>query len=183
MKQFYKAVFIILISVSVFSESFAQPPETGETFWNKVYFGGNLGLQFGDQTIVDVNPLVGYRLTERLSVGFTVTYIYYHFKDPFSNFNYSSDIYGGSIFTRYFILENIFAHVEAEVLNLEVPKYLFNNYEFVRDNVFGFYVGGGYRQALGDRSSINILLLYNLNENRNSPYQNPIIRIGFGFGI
>ncbi len=182
MKHTLKLFLFVLFISSCFLELSAQPPQEGEKFWDKVYFGGNFGLQFGDQTVVDVNPLIGYRLTEKLSVGFTATYIYYKFKDPYNpSYSYSSDIYGGSIFTRYFLLENIFAHIEGEVLNLEVPNYVLNRY--VREDIFGFYVGGGYRQPLGDRSSLNILLLYNLNEDRNSPYQNPIIRIGFGFGI
>jgi hypothetical protein len=182
MKNKFNVVLLAFLFTSCSLELFAQPPQEGERFWDKVFFGGNFGLQFGDQTVVDVNPLVGYRLTEKLSVGFTVTYVYYRFKDPYNYFpSYSSNIYGGSLFTRYFLLENIFAHVEGEMLNLEVPNYFLNRYE--RENVFGFYVGGGYRQPLGDRSSLNILLLYNLNEDRNSPYQNPIIRIGFGFGI
>lgn len=175
-------VFTYVIILNLFALKLtAQPPQSGETFWDKVYFGGNFGLQFGNQTLVDINPLVGYRLTEKLSVGFSATYIYYHITDSYYQLDYSTNIYGGSIFTRYYLLENIFAHVEGEVLNLEVPDYFRNR--FVRENIFGFYVGGGYRQPLGDRSSLNILLLYNLNEDRNSPYQNPIIRVGFGFGI
>jgi len=177
LKLFFLFLFIVHLSINVS----AQPPQSVETFWDKVYFGGNFSLQFGNQTLIDVNPLVGYRLTEKFSVGFSATYIYYHVKDAYYNIDYSTDIYGGSIFTRYYFLENIFAHVEGEVLNLEVPNYFLNRYE--RENIFGFYVGGGYRQPLGERSSLNILLLYNLNEDLNSPYQNPIIRIGFGFGI
>lgn len=180
-----KHLFSILFFLFVSGACSAQPPaqaQVQETFWERVYFGGNFGLQFGNQTVVDVNPLIGYRLTEKLSVGVTVTYIYYRFKDPYNIYpSYSTNIFGGSVFTRYFFLENIFAHAEGEVLNLEVPDYVRQRY--VRENIFGFYVGGGYRQPMGERSSLNILLLYNLNENRNSPYQNPIIRIGFGFGI
>ena len=176
------AIFFFFLFLNLFAlTTTAQPPQLGETFWDKVYFGGNFGLQFGNQTLVDINPLVGYKLTEKLSVGFSLTYIYYHVTDPYYPIDYSTNIYGGSIFTRYYFLENIFAHVEGEVLNLEVPNYFLNR--FVRENIFGFYVGGGYRQPLGDRSSMNILLLYNLNEDRYSPYQNPIIRVGFGFGI
>ncbi len=181
----FELYFIFLILILGSFKSSAQPPQTGETFWDKVYFGGNFGLQFGNQTLVDVNPLVGYRLTEKISVGFSATYIYYHIKDSYYNIDYSTDIYGGSIFSRYYFLENIFAHVEGEVLNLKVPvpNFFLNRYVYERQNVFGFYVGGGYRQELGERSSLNIMLLYNLNEDRNSPYQNPIIRVGFGFGI
>ncbi len=181
MKHLFK-LFLFLVVFSISSLNLSAQSLKDQTFGERLYFGGNFGLQFGDQTVVDVNPLVGYRITEQLSVGVSATYIYYKFKDPYNIYpSYSTNIYGGSIFTRYYFLENIFAHVEGEVLSLEVPDYIRQRY--VRQSVFGFYVGGGYRQPLGDRSSLNILLLYNLNEDRNSPYQNPIIRIGFGFGI
>ena len=39
------------------------------------------------------------------------------------------------------------------------------------------------RIALGGKFDNDVWELYNLNEDRYSPYQNPIIRIGFGFGI
>ena len=167
---------ISICSVKVFSQSLE-----GLSLGQRLYFGGNFGLQFGDQTVVDINPLVGYRLTEKLSVGVSATYIYYKFTDPYHFYpSYSTNIYGGSVFTRYYFLENIFAHVEGEVLNLDAFDI---NYILKRINVFSLYVGGGYRQPLGERSSLNLLLLYNLNDDRNSPYQNPIIRVGFGFGI
>lgn len=179
MKQPFKIILLVFSIVICTSQLFAQAKES---FWDKTYFGGNFGLQFGDQTVIDINPMMGYKLTEKLSVGVTATYIYYRFTNPyFTNVKYSSNIYGGSIFSRYYFFENVFGHVEGEVLNLEVPDNFLQRY--VRKNIFGFYVGGGYRQPMGERSSLNILLLYNLNEDRNSPYQNPIIRIGFGFGI
>lgn len=182
MKRILNILLILLPGFILFSEASAQAPSMKEDFWDKVYFGGNFGLQFGNQTVIDINPLIGYRLTDKLSVGTSITYIYYKVTDPYNIYpTYSTNIYGASLFTRYFLLENIFAHVEGEVLNLEVPNYFLHRYE--RQNVFGFYVGGGYRQEIGDRSSLNIMLLYNLNQDRNSPYQNPIIRIGFGFGI
>lgn len=182
MKPITGILFFLLAASILSNRANAQAPQAGESFGDKVYFGGNFGLQFGDQTLIDINPLVGYRLTEKLSVGLTVTYIYLRVKDPYNYYpTYSTNIYGGSVFTRYFLLENIFGHVEGEVLNLEAPDYV--RQRFVRKNVFGFYVGGGYRQPMGERSSLNILLLYNLNQDRFSPYQNPIIRIGFGFGI
>ena len=176
-----KIIFYLFLMQMCLVSSFSQAQQSNETFWEKVYFGGNIGLQFGNQTLVNVNPIVGYRITEKLSAGISATYIYYHYTDPYYNVDFTSNIYGGSIFTRYFVMENIFTHVEGEILNLEVLNYFLNKY--VRENVFGFYVGGGLRQPMGERSSLNIMLLYNLNEDVNSPYQNPIIRIGFGFGI
>ncbi len=156
-----------------------SPQENG--FWNRVYTGGGIGLQFGSQTLINVSPIIGYRITERFSMGLGITYMYYRYKDQYPAYSYSSNTYGGSVFSRYLILENLFAHVEYELLRFEV-----------RDNVSrllgtkditSVLVGGGYRQMLGDRSSINLMVLYNLNETAYSPYQNPVIRLSFGFGI
>jgi hypothetical protein len=152
----------------------------GERFRDRLFFGGNFGLQFGTQTIIEVAPIVGYRLTDRLAAGVGGKYIYYRFRS--APFEYSTNMYGGSVFARYNILENLFAYTEYEILNLDAPDPL-NPYALRRTNVTSVFVGGGYRQLLGTRSSLNLMLLYNLNESTNSPYQNPILRIGFGFGI
>ncbi|MBK7910954.1 MAG: hypothetical protein KA193_12825 [Bacteroidia bacterium] len=159
-----------------------QPPapSEGDRFIDRVFFGGNFGLQFGTQTIIEIAPIVGYRLTDRLAAGVGGKYIYYRYRS--APFEYSTNMYGGSVFARYNILENLFAYTEYEILNLDAPDPL-NPYRLRRTNVTSVFVGGGYRQMLGNNSSLNLMLLYNLNESTNSPYQNPIIRIGFGFGI
>ncbi len=185
----FRALFSLIIFANHFSmnaqdipsrnQAHINPPK--ENFWDRVYTGGGIGLQFGSQTFVNISPLIGYRLTEKFSMGVSATYLYYRYKDYNPAYSYSSNTYGGSVFSRYLIFENLFAHVEYELLRLEV-----------RDNVSrllgskdvtSVLVGGGYRQMLGDRSSINLMLLYNLNETTYSPYQNPIIRISFGIGI
>ncbi len=124
-------LFFILFFLTVFSffhparaQDITREPQSHinapqNNFWDRVYTGGGIGLQFGSQTFVNISPLVGYRLTEKLSVGLSATYIYYRYKNPNPAFTYSSNIYGGSVFSRYLIFENLFAHVEYEVLRLE----------------------------------------------------------------
>src|SRR5262245_12495917 len=113
MKKLQRLFILISFILSCSADLSAQFPD-GDSFWDRLYFGGNFGLQFGDQTLVDLSPLVGYRLTEKLSVGVGATYIYYHFEDPYHYYpSYSTHIYGGSIFTRYYFLENIFGQVEG----------------------------------------------------------------------
>ena len=79
----------------------------------------------------------------------------------------------------------IFAHVEYEALNLETeffdPSYY--RHSTPRFWVNSVLVGGGYRQPIGEYSSINLMLLYNINETIDSPYKNPIIRMGFDIGL
>lgn len=152
-----------------------------EGFWDRVYTGGGIGLQFGSQTYVNISPLIGYRLTEKFSVGLSGTYLYYKYKDYNPIYSYSSNTYGGSVFSRYLIFENLFAHVEYEILRLQVRDNV--SRLLGKRDITSVLVGAGYRQMLGERSSINLMILYNLNETAYSPYQNPIIRLSFGIGI
>lgn len=188
--------FLFAISIDVIAQDTTSAPpnykpedENKIPFGQRLVFGGGLGLQFGDQTMIDIEPIIGYKITPQLIGGIGVKYIYYNTKYYYYYSNgtsqlveYSTNIYGGSVFGRYYFIENVFGHVEYEVLSLEVPDD-FNYGEYVRTNITSFLVGGGYSQALGENASIGISVLYNLTEDNYSPYSNPIIRIGFGFGF
>jgi hypothetical protein len=177
-----KHLLIILVLGSFLLQARGQG-QVKEDFWERVYFGGNFGLNFGtNYTFIELSPLAGYRLTEKLSVGLGGTYIYYKEKIPAYNFTYETSIYGGSVFARYFLLENIFAHVETGALNLDVPGTHYP-YALSRQWIQNLLVGGGYRSMIGERSSFMIMLLYDVIDDPNSPYRNPIFRVGFGFGI
>jgi hypothetical protein len=159
-----------------------QPPDEG----SRIFTGGSFALQFGTYTLVQISPIVGYKLTERFMPGISITYLYSKYNDPSGLYpSYSTNMYGGSVFGRYFVTQNLFAHLELEVLNMDVPNATSSYYYtgFHRQNVSSLFVGGGYREAMGGRSSINIMLLYDVIQDLYSPYSNPIIRIGFGFGI
>lgn len=169
-----------------FAISFAYSQDTTKTrsklskssdFWEKAYFGGNLGLQFGAITLVDISPLIGYQITDRLSIGVGGTYLYYRIQSQFYRADLS--IYGARAFARFFVIQNLFAHAEYEVLNGPWD----NNFSKSRFNITNVLVGGGYRQQVGSRAFINMMILWNINESVYSPYQNPIIRGGVSFGI
>lgn len=149
-------------------------------FENRIFTGGDFGLQFGSQTYIQIAPLVGYRITEQFSAGITGKYIYYSFKSDYAGFDYKTNIYGGGIFTRYNVVEEIFLHAEFEALSLEVPVSV---YEMNRRIVSGLFLGAGYRQFIGDYSSLNLMILFDVIEDKYSPYSNPQIRIGFDFGL
>ncbi len=184
--QKYIATLLLLLLIGV-SNGFAQfegeddyvntpPPRTQqgskESFSDKVFVGGGLGLQFGDITRVELSPIVGYKITERFhsGVGFTYTY----FED--SRVNYSTNIVGGSVFSRFLITDNIFAHAEYEALN--------GQWEFDREAYFinSIFIGGGFMQRFGN-SFAAIMLLYNINDSAFNPYTNPVIRMNFGIGF
>jgi hypothetical protein len=143
---------------------------------DRIIVGGNIGAQFGDITYVELSPTVGYLITENWLGGLGGRYIYYEEKYAFTSFN--TNIYGGGIFSQYYFLENFIAHAEYELLNLNDF-----NYPEKRTNVSSIFVGGGYRSMIGNSSFGSILLLYNLNDDINSPYTNPVLRISFGIGL
>lgn len=143
---------------------------------SRFFFGGNFGIQVGDYTIIELSPLVGYRITERFSSGVQINYSYIHV----SSFNLSTTIYGTSVFSNYYIAKNFFLRGEYEWLSLESQYFNPAVYQTQkRFSIHSILVGGGYRQQIGERSYINLMILWNLNESALSPYQNPIIRMSF----
>ncbi len=143
---------------------------------DKIFFGGNLGLQFGTVTFADISPLVGYRFTDKISAGVGITYQYYHYKDRYINFE--TNVYGGRVFGRYNFTESFFAHLEYEYLNLET-------FDFPGKRIdVGSLLGGvGYMQHFGRNSGIMAMVLYNFTESAYTPYSNPIFRVGFVVGF
>lgn len=151
-----------------------HPPKSN--IWDKVYFGGNLGLQLGTSTFVELSPLAGYRFTEKFSAGVGLTFQYYHYNDGY--YDLETNVFGGRVFGRYMFTDYLFGHVEYEYLNLEA-------FDFYRRrvDVESFLAGGGYMQRLGGNSAVVAMILYNFTESAYTPYQNPIIRIGINIGL
>lgn len=148
-----------------------------EKFSDRLVFGGNIQLQFGNYTILGASPMIGYRITPRLLGGVGGIYTYYRIRDRFGT--YENSIYGGSVFGRFYITEEIFAHAEYNLINLQVVELD----QFVRRNVDMLFVGGGYRMPIGENSYIAIMALFDVIQDRNSPYSNPTIRGGVLFGL
>ncbi|MBN2214877.1 MAG: hypothetical protein JW723_11580 [Bacteroidales bacterium] len=154
---------------------------------DKIYFGGDFSLMFGTVTFIEVSPIAGYRFTPRFSSGLGITYQYYREK-LFSNTVIKSHIYGGRVFSKYILLKDLnefipvglhaglLGYCEYEFLNLE--SYFSLQHESGRFWLHSFYVGGGLELPVGRRSSMNLLVLFNLNDTGESPYSNPVVRIG-----
>ncbi len=148
----------------------------------RIIVGGNLGLQIGNlSTMVNISPTIGYRLTNRITPGISLTYQYY--RDTgwgnMAGFTSVTHLYGGSFFTRYRITRDFFAHGEVEALNLDSQlNWMVDPGTSARFWEYNYFIGGGYRAALSDRTFINLMVLYNLNNNSVVYFQNPIFRLG-----
>lgn len=152
--------------------------------WDRVVFGGNFGMGFSSfESLVALSPSVGYRLTEKLTLGTGIIYQYYGVRYPNFKFNYNN--YGGRLYGTYQINDFLIAHTEYESLNLEYVNFnaMGNPDGSIRKSVGSWLVGGGYRQYFSRNSTIDLMVLYNLTETPFTPYSNPIIRVGFGLGF
>ncbi len=178
MIKIYK-LLIITLFIFGFSSAEAQYYQTtsdSKSWRDKVFFGGRLGLQFGDLTAIDVSPMVGYRIKPIWHVGLGLSYGYNYYRSA----AVSNSTYSVRAFQRFFIFENLFAHTEIETLNSKVFT-SFNPVESYRKWINSYLVGGGYFQKMGAHSGMYLMVLWNLNETKFTPYSNPIIRVGFVF--
>ena len=166
----------------------------------KLIFGGGLGLGFGDVTTINVAPVVGYRFTEKLSAGVGLGYQYLKIKNAlvipdingFVNyFDYKASIVYPSIWGRFRFLENFFVHGELEQDFQRYTDYRFSQSGSgaiesfkVKYNNTALLLGGGIRQPVTDRSSLVLMALYDVIQDKYSPYLNTIyFRFGFNVGF
>jgi len=145
-------------------------------FKDRLYFGGNFGMQFGTVTLIDFSPLVGVMITPKFSSGVGITYQYFNDRRYYGG---ESSSYGGRLFSRYNILPNIFLHGEYEAINFDNYNIRTDNFERIWSNAI--FLGGGYFVPFGQRGGANFTFLYNiLHDNLTSPYGEPyVIRVGF----
>lgn len=151
----------------------------------RLYFGGNFGLSFSENyTQIEVSPLVGYMITDKLSAGTGIIYQYLKanlYSANGTRYALQTNIYGGKLFGRYNITEQLFAYTEYEALSFEV--YQDSNDKIAREIIPSMFLGAGYFFPLGNRAGINAVALYNiLYDPYRSPYNSPfVLRLGFTF--
>lgn len=179
---------------------------------NRISIGGSLGFSLGNAaTSIEVSPIAGLAISETFAVGVGLTYMFYLYKDYYKLigedvfYDHKTNIYGGSVWARYFltkleipIIENTFLHAEVEPLAFQ------NNFTYVsqssadyidiygnyytkqnsRVNITGVFLGGGLRQMIGGRSYLYLEVLWNFNEDIiYAPYSNPRVRVGISAGL
>lgn len=205
-------IIVLVVPIKVSAQSNNRSDFSKIPFKERLSFGGSLGFSFGNSsTLIEVSPIVGVSISETFAVGVGLTYKFYQYKDYYKLiaedvfYDHKTNIFGGSIWARYFltkleipIIENTFIHAEVEPLVFQ------NNYTYVSPNpgdyidaggnqyvrqksqvnITGVFLGGGLRQMLGGRSYLYLEVLWNFNEDLlYSPYSNPRIRVGIAAGF
>jgi len=144
-------------------------------FIDRVRLGGSFGLSFGTVTNVNLSPMAGYEITERLVGGVGITGMYFRSKYYLINSFY----YGGRGFLMYKVLDMVNIIGELEGMNVEA------SYQ-KRKWLASPLLGAAYSQPLGGRfiKAVHLTVLYNLNYNNQidrysgqnlSPYSSPFV--------
>jgi hypothetical protein len=147
---------------------------------NKMYFGGYVNASFGDYTVIGIEPLVGYKLTRRLSIGGKFSYEY--ISDKRDDVEYNASNYGFSVFSRMRVSQRVYAHTEYSMMNYK----LFDDFgNEDRKWVPFLFLGGGISQPITSNTWLNAEVLFDVLQNENSPYKSwePFFSVGFGVGF
>lgn len=178
----------------------------------RLVYGGGLGLSFGTITNVYIAPSIGYRFTDNFAAGITLGYSYYREKDAFQipnlytgnmkTMDITQSIYSGSVWGRYVIIPNLFVQAEFEANNWDYYSMPSGGFQYDKEGwaiypkermtVPSLLLGGGFRQPIGEYSSMFIMCMYDVlqglttdaNGNKKSPYANRVdFRVGFSIGF
>jgi hypothetical protein len=146
------------------------------------FFGGGIGLQFGDVDLVEVAPLVGVQFNARLSGG--VQLLYRSRSDDRVSPKITASDYGADLFARFVVLRPFFVEAEYEYLDSEYAQAGGGSF---RDSASTFLAGAGYMQKMGPNSIFYASALYDFSYDSNdvyTPYADPwIYRAGVTFGF
>lgn len=158
----YLFIFFTLLFYENVIAQYQQMPPTRSPFWEKVQFGGGLGISFGSgYTDISVAPSAIYNVNQYLATGIGLQGSYVSSKGY-----YDSGIYGAS----YLIYINPIPEIQLSI-NLN-ESYVNNHYETYNgysgytDNFWNtaLFLGAGYRTG-----NVTVGLAYNVlfNENDN----------------
>ena len=174
-------------SVKAEEEIKAEIPQNAPTAESRWYYGGNIGFSFwNDYFYLGVYPLVGYKVTPKLSLGAKIGYAYISDDryEPFPALKTSN--YGGSIFSRYRIIPQLYAHAEFAYWsyeNIRSFNTLENTYNTERFWVPYLLLGGGFSQNVGPNVWLFAEVLFDVINDENSPYESGDPFISFGAGV
>ncbi len=173
-------IAILIFSLQTNASTNAAVSDSTKTTGSKIYYGGNIGLSLGSYTKIGIYPLIGYKLTPKLSSGLKIAYEY--ISNTLYSTKYTSYNYGGSLLLRYRIVPKLYAHIEYETINFELYNLTGST---GREWVPFFYVGGGYSQPMGNNVWLNAQVLFDVLQDGNSPYSewSPFFSVGIGVGF
>ena len=197
MKYILTILLLVIISFAVQAQDDASTNSKGSFKKENLFTGGNLTLQFGNQTTaLGISPYFGYSLTNWLDFAASINFNYISQRDnSVRGDKIRQTVYGPGAFVRIFPVKFIFVqgHFEENFIKLKYIPATNSGYTQEKQSLTApsFLVGGGYAGGRnGDsKSYYYISVLWDITKNVNSPYLDnlgrtvPVIRAGYNIAL
>jgi hypothetical protein len=148
---------------------------------NPWYFGGDINLSFGNYSYVGLSPLVGYKISPQFHVGAQISYA--HAWDNRYTVETQSNMYGGSLFARYYPIKELFFLLEPSLGSYSV----YSAYSSYTNKAVPFiFAGAGLNYYINPKVFLTFQVKVDVLHDSQSPYGNewhPIYNAGVGFGM
>lgn len=171
-----KRILILLSFCAVCMASLHAQVGTG-----KLTFGGGVGLQFGEYTLINLAPQVGYNVGNMLNVGAGFTYTYYSDKYDHDRYKQSNSYLGFNVYAKCYPTSYLVVMVQPEASRMwKTVKDRTANLKTTTDKFIpSCVVGAGLRMG-----PITAMLKYDLAQNTDSPYGTRIFySVGYTFSF
>ena len=144
----------------------------------KFMVGGSFGFQIGNYIAIEVSPKVGIYATDFLALGITGTYMF--MRDRYWGIN--SHTYGGGAFVEGYLWKRLILHASYEYLNFDAVFQDLNTGQLYTERVgnHGVLIGPGYRQQIGERVHLFMMILFCVYQSQKDlkPYSIPVYKAG-----
>jgi hypothetical protein len=191
LKSVFSAMIVMLIAFTGNAQDVEEETEPKGFDKNKLFVGGNFALNFGNITIVNISPQIGYRFNRFLAAGVGINGQYSSFRTRYSNGGtFSRENYGVAglnIFGRVYPIEQVLLQLQPEA-NYTWGKYKeYGNppYEQKLEGkiVPSLLAGAGAALPAG-RGAFIVLAQYDLLQNDRTPYGDKVFfTFGYNFGF
>ncbi len=143
------------------------------------FYGGGIGLAFGNVDYVELSPMLGTQLTPNLSAGVQLTYRSTNDNRAAQSID-STDL-GAALFSRFHVAPTMFLEANYEYIDQETSS----NGGTQSNSFSSFLVGGGISSPVGSPFMTYLSALYNVHyDDNDNPYDDPwSIRIGMGINF
>jgi len=159
----------------------STPPPQKQRFRDRLYYGGNVGLSFGDVTYIGVSPYLGVSFGHGVSGGIGIFYTYR--EDDRYDPNLSTNDWGSDLFVRYRPAPQFFLQAGYSWTDFE---YLLVDGSTDRGDYSGVLLGGGFVQEMGGHAAFIATVMYDVNwsEDELTPYDSPwLLSAGVSVGF
>jgi hypothetical protein len=187
-----KKVWLCLVILFAAHLAMAQDdvPEGKGFQKEKLFAGGNFGLTFGDYTLINISPQIGYRFNRFLAAGVGINgqYVSIKQRDYYGNTisKVAQGVAGLNVFGRFYPFQQFMLQVQPE------GNYIFGKQTYYQPReefkidaqiVPSLLMGGGLVLPAG-RGAMIVSVMYDVLQRPYSPYgKQPIYNFGYNIGF